>query len=53
MQQIQEWFLFLLLADFATVMDIYFGDVENEEPVTVLPEEVATHTYAEPGDYDN
>lgn len=40
------------IADFATVMDIYFGDVENEEPVTVLPEEVATHTYEEPGDYE-
>ncbi len=39
-------------ADFATVMDIYFGDVQDEEPVTVLPEEVATHTYADPGDYE-
>jgi len=38
-------------ADYATVMDIKFGDVENEVPVTVLPEEVATHTYTEPGDY--
>ena len=38
-------------ADFATIMDIYFGDVQDEEPQTVLPEEVATHTYVEPGDY--
>jgi len=39
-------------ATFATVMDIYFGDVENEEPTHVLPGEAATHTYAEPGDYE-
>jgi hypothetical protein len=38
-------------ADYATVMDIYFGDVEDEDPVTVLPDETATHTYEEPGDY--
>lgn len=39
-------------ATFATVIDIYFGDVENEEPTHVLPEEEATHTYTEPGDYE-
>ncbi len=39
-------------ATFATVIDVYFGDVENEEPTHVLPGEAATHTYAEPGDYD-
>lgn len=38
-------------ADYATVMDIYFGDQENEEPVHALPEEVVEHTYADPGDY--
>ncbi len=38
-------------ADFATIMEIYFGYVEDEEPVTVLPGEAATHTYEEPGDY--
>ena len=38
-------------ADYASVMDIYFGDVENEEPIHVLPGEAATYTYAEPGDY--
>jgi len=38
-------------ATYATVMDIYFGDVENEEPVLVLPDSVAMHTYEEAGDY--
>ena len=36
---------------YATVMDIYFGDVQNEEPVHALPEEVVSHTYSAPGDY--
>lgn len=39
-------------ADYATLMDIYFGDVENEEPVSVLPGEEAEHNYTEPGDYE-
>lgn len=39
-------------ADFATVMDIYFGDTVNEVPVTVLPGQDTTHTYAAPGDYE-
>jgi hypothetical protein len=39
-------------ADFATVMDVYFGEVEDEEPVTVLPGEVASNLYEEPGDYE-
>jgi len=39
-------------ADFATVFATYFGDVENEEPVNVLPNEVATHTYENAGDYE-
>jgi hypothetical protein len=38
-------------ADYATVMEIYFGYVEDEEPVLALPGEVATHTYENPGDY--
>ncbi|MFV0375703.1 MAG: hypothetical protein ACK5JD_00210 [Mangrovibacterium sp.] len=38
-------------ATYATVIDIYFGDVENEEPTHILPGETATHTYAEAGDY--
>jgi hypothetical protein len=39
-------------ADFATVMDIYFGEVPDETPVTVLPGEVASNFYDEPGDYE-
>jgi hypothetical protein len=38
-------------ATYATIMDIYFGDVAGEEPVHALPEEEVTHTYAEAGDY--
>lgn len=39
-------------ATFATIIDIYFGDVEDEEPTHVLPGETATHSYTEPGDYE-
>lgn len=39
-------------ATFATIIDIYFGDVEDEEPTHVLPGEVAMHTYTEIGDYE-
>lgn len=39
-------------ADYAAVMDIYFGDVEDEVPVTILPGETATHEYEDPGDYE-
>lgn len=38
-------------ADFATIMDIYFGDIEPEEPVKAMPGEAVIHTYEEPGDY--
>ncbi len=38
-------------ADFATIMDIYFGDQQNEEPAHALPAEEVTHEYAGPGDY--
>lgn len=38
-------------ADFATVFSVYFGDVENEVPVNVLPDEAASHTYVNAGDY--
>ncbi len=38
-------------AKYATVMDIYFGEVANEVPVTKLPGEVASNLYDEPGDY--
>lgn len=39
-------------ADYATLMDVYFGDVSDEVPVSVLPGETAQHTYAEPGDFE-
>lgn len=38
-------------AHFATIMDIFFGDQQDEEPVHALPGEAVDHTYAEPGDY--
>lgn len=39
-------------ADFATVFDVYFGDVADEAPVHVLPKEVISHTYENAGDYE-
>jgi len=39
-------------ADYATLMNVYFGDVENEEPVSFLPGEEVQHTYAQAGDYE-
>lgn len=38
-------------ADFATIMDMYFGDTVDEEPLHALPGETVSHTYAEAGDY--
>ena len=38
-------------AEFATIIDIYFGEVQNEEPTHVLPGEASVYTYAEPGEY--
>lgn len=38
-------------ADFATLFDVYFGDVENEEPTIIMPGETLEHTYENPGDY--
>lgn len=38
-------------AENATVFDIFYGDVENEEPVTIMSGETATHIYAETGEY--
>ncbi len=35
----------------ATVFDLYFGDVEDEEPTTIMAGETETHVYAEVGDY--
>lgn len=39
-------------ADNAILMDVYFGDIEDEEPITVLPAEAAEHIYTAPGDYE-
>lgn len=39
-------------ADYTTIMDIYFGDVPDEEPVHAVPGEVVSHTYAAAGDYE-
>ena len=38
-------------ADNATVFDIYFGDVAEEEPTTIMAGEAGSHTYAMAGDY--
>ncbi|MUP44940.1 hypothetical protein E0K83_04170 [Gramella sp. BOM4] len=38
-------------ADYATLFEVYFGDVDDEEPVVLMPGESATHTY-EPGVYE-
>ena len=35
----------------ATVFDIYFGEVENEEPTTIMAGETSTYVYSEIGDY--
>jgi len=35
----------------ATVFDVYFGDVEDEEAITIMASETASHEYAEIGDY--
>ncbi|WP_421918622.1 hypothetical protein [Marinifilum sp.] len=39
-------------ADFATVFEVYFGDVDDEEPTMLMPGETVSHTYEAPGDYD-
>ncbi len=38
-------------ANDATVFDVFFGDVEEETPVTIMAGESATKIYAEAGDY--
>ena len=39
-------------ADNATVYDVFFGDVENEEATTIMHGETIGHIYAEAGDYN-
>ncbi|RIV71519.1 hypothetical protein D2U88_07075 [Flagellimonas aequoris] len=36
----------------ATVFDVYFGDVEDEEPTTIMNGETVNHVYASAGDYE-
>ncbi|PHN08625.1 hypothetical protein [Flavilitoribacter nigricans] len=38
-------------ADNATLFEVYFGDVADEEPTSVMPGASAVHTYAESGTY--
>lgn len=38
-------------ADYATIMDIYFGEFPLLEPAHALPGEVVVYTYSSPGDY--
>lgn len=35
----------------ATVFDVFFGDVENEEPTTIMSGETVNHIYNESGEY--
>ena len=39
-------------ADYATIIDIYFGDVAGEEPIHAVPGEIVSHTYDAAGDYE-
>lgn len=39
-------------ADYTTFIEVYFGDVENEEPVIIDPGESTSHVYSEIGDYE-
>lgn len=36
-------------SDFAVSYDVYFGEIQDEEPVTILPDDVALHTYSDEG----
>lgn len=36
----------------ATLFEVFFGDVPNEEPTTVMPGESVTHVYPELGEYE-
>ena len=39
-------------ADFAAMFEVYFGDVDDEEPTAFMIGESVTHTYNAVGDYD-
>lgn len=38
-------------ADNATLFEVYFGEVADEEPTSIMPGEAVVHTYAETGNY--
>lgn len=39
-------------SDFGVSYDIYFGENQNEEPISILPDEVALYSYSDEGIYD-
>lgn len=39
-------------ADYAAMFEVYFGDVEGEEPTPLMIGETITYTYSETGTYD-
>ncbi len=39
-------------ADYATMFEVYFGDVENEEATPLMVDETISHVYEEIGVYD-
>ena len=39
-------------ADYATMFEVYFGDVLNEEPSLLMTDEIISHTYSEVGEYE-
>ncbi|APG60663.1 hypothetical protein [Christiangramia salexigens] len=38
-------------ADYATLFEVYFGDVDDEEPTQLMPNEAIEYTYETPGVY--
>src|SRR6056297_2215837 len=39
-------------ADYATTIEVYFGELADDTAVVTTPGETVSHVYAEPGDYD-
>lgn len=39
-------------ADYATMFNVYFGEMADEEPIALMPGETLEYTYSAPGDYD-
>ena len=38
-------------AQYAVIMDVYFGEEQNEDPIHAMPDSTVTHTYQNPGEY--